>query len=325
MDTQEVKPVPGAAMDAGELAELVHTFNELTGKLESTHRSLRDEVERLKRELGQANAELERSRRLAALGEMAAGIAHEVRNPLGSIGLYARMLESDLTDKPGQMQTARKIVEAVRGLDAVVNDVLTFSREMKICPGMMTGGELMEGALLRVADLLSAANGPRLIRGPGLADERLLLEADRRLMTQALVNVIRNAVEATLEQSPTGGGVIALDVRTSAESAGGRRLGPMVVFVIRDTGPGVDAEVVERMFNPFFTTRVAGTGLGLPIVHRIVEAHGGRVVVRNNADAGEAPGASVELHVPARIRSGSVGRSSGAPARSTHVVMERAG
>lgn len=324
MDTVEAKPVPGA-MDAGELANLVHTFNELTGKLEATHRSLRDEVERLKRELGQANAELERSRRLAALGEMAAGIAHEVRNPLGSIGLYARMLEDDLHERPSQKQTARKIVEAVRGLDAVVNDVLTFSREMTIRPSMMTGGELLEDALLRVADHFGSENGPRLIRGPGLADEAVLLEADRGLMTQALINVIRNAVEATLEQSPTGGGAIALDVRTSADSAGRRRAGPMVVFVIRDTGPGVNAEVVERMFNPFFTTRAAGTGLGLPIVHRIVEAHGGRVVVKNNADAGEAPGATVELHIPARFRSGKASRGSGAPVRSTHVVMERAG
>lgn len=324
MDTFEVKPMP-APMDAGELAALVHTFNELSGKLESTHRSLRDEVERLKRELGEANAELERSRRLAALGEMAAGIAHEVRNPLGSIGLYARMLEHDLHDRPPQKQTARKIVAAVRGLDAVVNDVLTFSREMKVRPCMMTGGELVEDALLRVADLLSTENGPRLIRGPGLVDESVLLEADRGLMTQALVNVVRNAVEATLEQSPTGGGSIALDVRTSAESAGRRRTGPMVVFVIRDTGPGVDAEVVERMFNPFFTTRAAGTGLGLPIVHRIVEAHGGRVVVTNNADAGEAPGATVELHIPARFGSGKASRGSEAPVRSTHFVMERAG
>ncbi|MCL4220527.1 MAG: hypothetical protein KJZ65_04070 [Phycisphaerales bacterium] len=324
MDAIEVKPMPGA-MDAGELAELVHTFNELTGKLESTHRSLRDEVERLKRELGQANAELERSRRLAALGEMAAGIAHEVRNPLGSIGLYARMLEDDLHDQPGQKQTARKIVEAVRGLDAVVNDVLTFSREMKVRPSLMTGGELMEDALLRVADLLSDENGPRLVRGPGMTDEAVLIEADRGLMTQALVNVIRNAVEATLEQSPTGGGAIALDVRTSAESAGREHAGPMVVFVIRDTGPGVDAEMVERMFNPFFTTRAAGTGLGLPIVHRIVEAHGGRVVVRNNADAGESRGATVELQIPARFGTDKTGRGSRASARTTHVVMERAG
>lgn len=323
MDGLEVKPLP-VPMDAGELAALVHIFNELTGKLESTHRSLREEVERLKRELGQANAELERSRRLAALGEMAAGIAHEVRNPLGSIGLYARMLEDDLRDSPGQKQTARKIVEAVRGLDAVVNDVLTFSREMKIRASMMTGGELMEEALLRVADLLGAENGPRLMRGPGLADDTVLIEADRGLMTQALVNVIRNAVEATLEQSPTGG-VIALDVRTSADSADRGRAGPMVVFVVRDTGPGVDAEVVERMFNPFFTTRAAGTGLGLPIVHRIVDAHGGRVVVRNNADAGQAPGATVELHIPARWRSGKASRSNGAPGGTTHVVMERAG
>lgn len=324
MEQVEVKPVAGT-MDAGELAELVSTFNELTGRLESTHHSLRAEVARLKLELGEANAELERSRRLAALGEMAAGIAHEVRNPLGSIGLYARMLEDDLGERPGQQLTARKIVDAVRGLDAIVNDVLVFSRELRVRTTPLGAGELMEEALLRVADLLSGANAPSLIRGPGLHDEELVVEVDRCLMTQALVNVLRNAVEATLEQSPTGGGAIALDVRTSADSADAGGSGPMVVFRVQDTGPGVTQDVVDRMFNPFFTTRAAGTGLGLPIVHRIVEAHGGRVVVQNAGRSGESgKGAIFELHIPSNVRAGT--RGSGAPVRTaTPCVMERAG
>lgn len=325
METLEVKQLAGA-MDAGELAELVSAFTDLTGRLESTHRALRDEVARLKRELGEANAELERSRRLAALGEMAAGIAHEVRNPLGSIGLFATMLKQDLADRPDQRVTAGKIVEAVRGLDAIVNDVLVFSREIRLRATPVSAGGLVEDALLRVADLLADAECPKLIRGPGIAEEELELEADRGLMTQALVNVLRNAIEATLEQSPTGGGVIALDVRTSAENAGSGRAGPMVVFQVRDTGPGVSDEIVERMFNPFFTTRAAGTGLGLPIVHRIVEAHGGRVVVFNNTDSAQQPGgATFELHIPSRIRSAVGSMGGGSPVRTSQYVMERAG
>lgn len=320
----EGKQLSGA-MDAGELAELVSAFNELTGRLEATHQTLRDEVARLKRELGEANAELERSRRLAALGEMAAGIAHEVRNPLGSIGLFAAMLKQDLADRPEQQATAVRIVEAVRDLDAIVNDVLLFSREIRLRTALVPAGGLFEDALLRVADLLSAADSPRLIRGPGLCAD-VELEADRGLMTQALVNVVRNAIEATLEQNPSGGGVIALDVRTSAETAGSGRSGPMVVFQVRDTGPGVSDEVLDRMFNPFFTTRAAGTGLGLPIVHRIVEAHGGRVVVFNNTDAGGEPGgATFELHIPSRIRTAAGSMSSGSAGRTSQCVMERAG
>src|SRR5438874_11415481 len=108
------------------------SFNEVTSKLERTHESLRLEVARLQDELRQANEQLERSRRLAALGQMAAGIAHEVRNPLGSIRLYASLLEQDLGDRPAEKEIAGKIAAAVQGLDGVVGDVLNFSRELKV-------------------------------------------------------------------------------------------------------------------------------------------------------------------------------------------------
>src|SRR5687767_8545993 len=97
-----------SAMTPAELAGLMSAFNEVTGRLQQTHETLQREVVRLRGELREANEQLERSRRLAALGEMAAGIAHEVRNPLGSIGLYARMLEQDLSDRPAERATAVK-------------------------------------------------------------------------------------------------------------------------------------------------------------------------------------------------------------------------
>ncbi|MEM9372764.1 MAG: histidine kinase dimerization/phospho-acceptor domain-containing protein, partial [Planctomycetota bacterium] len=128
---------PDASLSASDLAELMASFNEVTSRLEQTHGQLRGEVRRLSEELREANEALQRSRRLAALGEMAAGIAHEVRNPLGSIGLYASMLEEDLHDRPECRGVAVKIGSAVRGLDAVVGDVLSFAREIRVrsCPG----------------------------------------------------------------------------------------------------------------------------------------------------------------------------------------------
>jgi signal transduction histidine kinase len=119
----------------GELAELLGAFNDVTGRLQRTHERLQREVAGLKRELREANEQLSRSRRLAALGEMAAGIAHEVRNPLSSIRLYARMLEQDLADRPDQRSIAGRIGAAVHGLDAVVGDVLNFARELRVRPG----------------------------------------------------------------------------------------------------------------------------------------------------------------------------------------------
>jgi len=293
MTAIQTEPKAAAAgLDATDLAGLMESFNLVTARLEQTHIKLREEVVRLQSELHAANLELERSSRLAALGEMAAGIAHEVRNPLGSIGLYARMLVDDLADRQEQRALAERIGGAVRGLDAIVNDVLVFGRELRTHPDSVRALDVVEGAIARCGDLLSGEYAPDV--DSDRCDPKVELEADQPLLVQALTNVLRNAIEASSEQHPHGGGSVALNVRTSAEVAGPGASGPMVVFGVDDTGPGVSDEVLERMFNPFFTTRAAGTGLGLPIVHRIVEAHGGRVVVSRRS----AGGTRFELQVP---------------------------
>jgi len=126
--------VAGGEGAPGELEDLLRTFNDVTSKLQSTHETLRAEVSRLQGELEQANRRLRRSRELAALGEMAAGIAHEIRNPLGSIKLYTEALEADLRGDAPSHGTAVKIGSAVEGLDRIVGDVLAFAREMRLRP-----------------------------------------------------------------------------------------------------------------------------------------------------------------------------------------------
>lgn len=300
---QAPAPAP-APLSAGDLAELLGAFNEVTGKLQATHDTLRGEVGRLEGELRRANEQLERSRRLAALGEMAAGIAHEIRNPLGSIRLHASILEQDLADRPGERGVAGKIIAAVRGLDAVVTDVLAFSKEMRVRPEPVHAQELFSAAL---ADGVSAdirgAERIRVVRAD-LDRPPVWVGCDAALLHRALVNLIRNAVEAMAERpavpearrAATARRNLIVDVRgasgTDEESGAGD--GGLVVLSIRDTGPGVTQGVMERMFNPFFTTRATGTGLGLAIVHRIIDAHGGAVSVRNH----EAGGAIVELTLP---------------------------
>src|SRR5689334_13832303 len=113
-------PAPeGGAMSRAELAELLAAFNEVTDRLTRTHESLQAEVTKLRGELQEANQQVERSKHLALLGEMAAGIAHEVRNPLGSILLYARMLQQDLAAQPEPRGLVDKIAAGVQRLEAV--------------------------------------------------------------------------------------------------------------------------------------------------------------------------------------------------------------
>lgn len=292
-------------LSATDLAELMASFNEVTGKLERTHAQLRGEVRRLSDELREANEALQRSKRLAALGEMAAGIAHEVRNPLGSIGLYARMLEQDLDDRPECRGVAEKIGSAVRGLDAVVGDVLTFSKELRIrpCPGVPS-------ELFRRAAEGCKAELDGLDVDIDVADDSEF-EHDPGLLHQALINVVRNACDAS---RASGGSSIRLSARRGMVDPDGVDPVPGIVLAVRDQGDGFDAESIERVFNPFFTTRAVGTGLGLPIVHRIIDAHGGSIAVFNNVESkpGVRPhqsdrsdhdgrGATVELRLPLRV------------------------
>lgn len=293
-DTRPAKSPPlGAALDAGDLAQLMSVFNDVTSRLHETHDRLHREVTRLRSELNDANEQLQRSRRLAALGQMAAGIAHEVRNPLGSIRLYARMLEEDLADQPEQRRVAGRIADAVVGLDAVVGDVLSFARELEVRCERVEASALVHRSL----DAALPPGGPPNLSVIAPTNEGVCLECDPRLVQQALVNVIRNAAEA-MSEVESDAHELRVEVVRRVESD---REG--VILSVSDTGPGIPDEVVDRMFNPFFTTRHSGTGLGLAIVHRIVDAHGGRIVVRSRTagpsavDSGPR-GTTIELHLP---------------------------
>ncbi len=293
-------PIPTGKVSAAELAELIGAFSEVTTRLQGTHEQLHAEVARLTAELRQANEQLERSRRLAALGEMAAGIAHEVRNPLGSIRLYARMLKEDLQDRPAERHTVGKIDRAAQGLAGIVEDLLMFAREFKIRREPVPVAELIGSALEACREgEVPGFDSVGVERAPGIAAwGTAALDIDRGLVVRALVNVIRNAVEAMVESGIT-------PRRLLLDAAREQSQGASCILRVCDTGPGVPPEVIPRMFNPFFTTRQTGTGLGLAIVHRIMEAHGGQVCVRTLEGRQEGGhgrgGACVELRLPLAV------------------------
>jgi len=291
-------------------------FNAVTGRLQETHDQLRGEVSRLTQELTEANEQLARTKRLAALGEMAAGIAHEVRNPLGSISLFARMLKDDLVEKPVQQKLAEKIIASAKGLNAVVGDVLTFSREFRVQKEETPVSEILDRALAACQhEGVEGWNKIEIIRNDRKCNAAVPL--DQSLAAQAVTNIIRNAMEAMIE-SDVPKKYLTLDVgkNTISDSQGKRER--LLGIRITDSGPGLSEEVLRRMFNPFFTTRKAGTGLGLAIVHRIMDAHGGRVMASN----GRSGGAMFELQFPQA--QATLARDSGAPGMKRRAESSRA-
>lgn len=261
-----------------DLAQIVEAYSQVTERLQHSHEQLQGEVVRLRRELTSANAQLQRSKRLSALGEMAAGIAHEIRNPLAAIQLYLSMVQDDLRlPEPGvdlALENVRKISSAVQGMSGIVNDVLSFARGIEPQPKRLGVAELFDRVLAAHRPVIDQARVSvirrDLSRGQSEAD------VDGGLIQQALLNLVRNAVDA-MAARPDG------DLRTLTLDAEADEAG--CTLVIADSGPGIPDDSIDRIFNPFFTTRSTGTGLGLAIVHRIVDAHGGSITVHNDGGA----------------------------------------
>ncbi len=269
-----VPPALGANLAVEDLRDLMQSVMETSHQLQSTHVVLQREVARLKAELAQANAQLKRSQALAELGGMAAGIAHEIRNPLGSIQLYVQMLAEDLVDQPELASMCGKIDRAVGGLDGIVRDVLLFARDVRMNVSPATTRQLLDLALERCASLLQ--DSPiEIVRDE--ADD-FELRADSCLLAQALANIVRNAIDAMRDHVEPA--VLTLGMQRRMVRCPDRSRAERLVLSVQDTGPGIADEDIERIFNPFFTTRATGTGLGLAIVHRIIDAHDGHVQVR---------------------------------------------
>lgn len=254
-----------------ELGAIINAYNDVTERLKCSHERLVGETQRLREELAEKNRELARRQRLAALGEMAAGVAHEIRNPLAGIQLYASLLIKDLEGDERCRSLAERIDAGVRTLDGIVSDVLAFA-----------GGAEPQRAAVPLADLAAACAASvepaRRRRGAEvIIDESVaacVLHADAGQVQRALLNLLFNALDAAGD-----GGAVWVFVKD------GEKAGTCAVHVA-DNGSGVPDELKDRIFNPFFTTKDSGTGLGLAIVHRIAEAHGGSIAVMDRAGGG---------------------------------------
>jgi signal transduction histidine kinase len=223
--------------------------------------------------------------RLAALGEMAAAIAHEVKNPLASIEVMAGVLKRQLAERPEALETLDDIIKEAKMANAIVVEVLEFVRPIQLQVERVGLDEVLK-------DSITLAEGQKR-RGavtistdldPAVPD----LMADPHQLRQLFSNLLANAFEAL-------GGEGHVDLRSTLmpedEASGPEDSSPQVVIEVRDNGPGISHEDLERIFSPFFTTNPQGTGLGLAIVRKVVDAHEGRI------DAVSAPGRGATFRV----------------------------
>jgi signal transduction histidine kinase len=252
-----------------DLGRIILAYSDVTDKLQRSHVQLEQTVQTLQEELSEKNRELSRRQRMAALGEMAAGMAHEIRNPLGGIQLYASMLADDLREHPEALLLAHKISAGVKRLEGLVGQVLQFTREIQAHPGEADLAEIVDQAVELAADRI----GPRGIECTTEGPRPMNVRVDSLLMGQAVLNLLINAIEAV-----SGPGSVKMSWSNTDDGHWSLR--------ICDSGPGISAGALEKIFHPFFSTKETGTGLGLAIVHRIVDAHDGAITAGNDPDGG---------------------------------------
>jgi nitrogen-specific signal transduction histidine kinase len=240
---------------------------------------LSDKLEETNRQLRRAEAEARRAERLAALGQLSAGLAHEIRNPLGVIKGSAEMLSQKVVDsQPLVAELAGYISSEVNRLNALVVRFLDFARPSKLELRPERISEIVDRAL--EAAVASCPNANVKVERH-YADGLPEIQADRQMCEQVFVNLITNAFQAMEGQDGASEKTLRLSIAPEISSGE-----PGVGVTVEDSGPGVPAELREQIFNPFFTSKKEGVGLGLSIVAKIVDDHRGTIRLDGDTNRG---------------------------------------
>ncbi|MDD2733609.1 MAG: ATP-binding protein [Desulfuromonadaceae bacterium] len=246
---------------------------ERTVELQKTARGLEESYQKLQHQserIISIEEQLRRAEKLSTLGEMAAVLAHEIRNPLGSIRGTAEILKDDYKPGDPKHEFIEIQIKETERLNRVVEDFLHMARpqpaDMRPCPVQ----EELEMIVALVANDARERQVKLILQPPPF---RVIIQADGEKLRQAFLNIIINALQAT----PPGEGVI---ISTTVHQA------TICEIRLRDTGPGIDAATLERIFEPFFTTKHDGTGLGLAISRKIIESHSGTLTLESESGQG---------------------------------------
>jgi signal transduction histidine kinase len=248
---------------------------------------VQDQKERLERIVHERTRQLSKWERLAAVGSLAAKVAHEIRNPLSSISLNTELLSDELVGYSGvDNREALDLLQAIAGeidrLSRIVEEYLQFARMPRL--------ELEQVDLVEIAEQVLKFLAPEFARSEieteiDASGEGLALYLDQNQFRQVLLNLLRNSQEAMLD-----GGRITIHIREEADGA--------VELVVADTGVGIEPVEAHKVFDPFYSTKDTGTGLGLAFVQQVIIEHGGEV----NCTGQPGRGAAVKLLLPERLR-----------------------
>jgi len=242
-----------------ELGDLGRTFDLMSEELDSSTRRIQDLHDQ----------ELRRAAQLASVGELASGIAHEIKNPLIGLSSGLDLLASRVAHDARVEDVVRQMRAQLGRIESALHDLLSYARPKEPRTVLADPRQVVDRVVRLIAPQAKAA-GARIETRLAPDVPRILLDPD--LMTQGLVNLTLNGLQAM-----RGGGVLTLSVARS---------GSELRLAVSDTGVGIPEEALERIFRPFFTTKHQGTGLGLAITRGIVERHGGRLEVSSHPGEG---------------------------------------
>lgn len=277
------------------LEEAIRRFNATSTELEKSYRLLEEQVRQLKNELEVKNQALqestiekerfreqaERNNRLAAVGEMSARMAHELRNPLGSIELFASLLKKRLAKDPEKQGWVEHIKTAVDAMDYALSNLLFFTGKPKPHFKKTNLKKVIEEASLFATPLLKQKEIHFALSVHSLIQP---IYCDEDLLRQVFLNLILNAIDAL----PKGG---TLTIEATEETLPQNRANQTdrekgVMIRVSDNGCGIPDDQISKVFDPFYTTKNKGTGLGLAIVHNAVAAHHGTIEVQSHVGEG---------------------------------------
>lgn len=257
--------VQGLAREESCLPYLLGESKKMYRQLEKSHRELQISHQ----ELEQAQAQLIRTEKLASVGQLAAGVAHEINNPLGTITIYAHLLQKSLEDDDPRREDMGLIISEARRAKEIVQGLLSFAREKKLKAAEVNVNDILE-------DVCGLVVNQPLFRGirieKSFVQDLPTIVADEAQIKQVFLNIVLNAAQAM-----EGNGKLTI----STGSWKGQ-----VSIRFHDTGPGIPPEVMGHLFDPFFTTKEKGTGLGLAISYGIIERHQGRIDVETELGKG---------------------------------------